>query len=468
MPQNILILETNRLEVETLRNMLEKRDYDVTSAYGVNEAKQRLRDKVFHFIIFGTKIVAEIGQNVIISLHREAPGIAGLVLVNSPPQADIIEASRQCGYRHLETPFSTSRLLEIVDQSSRVREEPSDFSRNKKNETPEILGNSSAIHRLQEALLAVAQTDATTLLHGETGTGKELAARFIHSKSSRAGGRFVAINCSALTESLLESELFGHEKGSFTGAHKQKLGKFEYAGRGTLLLDEIGEMSPHLQTKMLRVIDDREFERVGGNQTHSVECRIISASNIDFPKALREGRFREDLYHRLNVVSIEIPPLRQRREDIPLLARHFLARYTAKYNKPATAFAPAALEQLNNYSWPGNIRELENIIERSVILNTGNILERMPLPAGDGVHTAPSLSVWENMEHLTLKELQKKVLGECEKTYLIQLLQKHSGHISRTAIAADIDRKTFYRKIHEYGIDPAHYKKKKSLSKKST
>ncbi|OGW14366.1 MAG: hypothetical protein A3K09_01605 [Nitrospinae bacterium RIFCSPLOWO2_12_FULL_47_7] len=462
MLQKVLLIENDRIETETIRALLEKQDYEVITAYSANEAKQRLRDKIFHFVIFGAKIVAETGQNLFSLLHQEIPEVAGLVITGFQSQPEVLVTARQCGYDTLKSPFSAFHLLEIIRHAGPAREaSPDRFSRSKESDAPELLGNSPVIRRLRETLFAVAQTDVTTLLRGETGTGKELAARFIHSKSSRVGKRLVAINCSALTESLLESELFGHEKGAFTGAHKQKLGKFEYAGQGTLFLDEIGEMSPHLQAKMLRVIDDREFERVGGNRTLKVDCRIISASNIDFPKALKEGRFREDLYHRLNVISIELPSLRQHMDDIPLLSSHFLSRYAAKYSKNISAFSQEAMRQLNDYPWPGNVRELENAIERSVILASGNILEHLPIPAGE--HKRPPLfpPAPEDSEHLTLKEMQKKVLAHYEKSYLEKLLQTHNGHISHTALAAGIDRKTFYRKIDEHHINPAQYKKKR-------
>jgi DNA-binding NtrC family response regulator len=460
MLQKILLIETSRLETETLRAALEKRRYEVITAYSPNEAKRRLRDKIFHFVIFGANIVAEMGHNLIDLLHHEIPEVAGLVLSGSPPQAELVATAHQCGYKILERPFSASRLLEILAQAGPVSDGGDRFSSGPADDAPELLGDSPAMRQLRETLLTVAQTDATTLLRGETGTGKELAARFIHSHSGRSGNRLVAVNCSALAESLLESELFGHEKGAFTGAHKQKLGKFEYAGRGTLFLDEIGEMPPHLQAKMLRVIDDREFERVGGNRTLKVECRIISASNIDFAKALSEGRFREDLYHRLNVISIQLPPLRQHADDIPLLARHFLARFAAKYGKPVNAFSPAALAQLQDYPWPGNVRELENVIERSVILTAGNTLERLPIPAGENSDAPPPPP--EDAEGLTFKEMQKQVLARHEKNYLERLLETHQGHISRAAQAADIDRKTFYRKIDEHHIDTREFKIKKS------
>lgn len=451
MLQKILLIETSRLEAETLRKALERRGCEVFTAYGATEARQRLRDKVFHFIVIGSNIVAEIGQNLISLLHHEAPDVAGAVLAGFSPSPEVLTTAHKCGYHVLEAPVSTARLLELLDGSV----EPS-VSRNKESETPELLGDSPAMHRLRETLFAVAQTDATVLLRGETGTGKELAARFIHGKSGRAGNRLVAVNCAALTESLLESELFGHEKGAFTGAHKQKLGKFEYAGRGTLFLDEIGEMSPHLQAKMLRVIDDREFERVGGNRTLKVECRIISASNINFSKALSEGRFREDLYHRLNVISIEIPPLRQHPEDIPHFARHFLTRYAAKYGKPVRDLSLEELGQLSRYAWPGNVRELENVIERSVILNV-----RLSIPAGKDGDNPDFPPMPDDAEHLTLKEMQKKVLAHYEKTYLERLLQANNGHISQAALAAEVDRKTFYRKLGEHRIDPHIYKQKK-------
>ena len=253
--------------------------------------------------------------------------------------------------------------------------------------------------------------------------------------------------------------MFGHEKGAFTGAHRQKLGKFEYAGSGTLFLDEIGEISPHLQAKMLRVLDDRQFERVGGNKTLDVHCRVIAASNIDFSEALKAGRFREDLYYRLNVVSIDLPPLRNRLQDIPLLARHFLTQKSQHHNKPAPEVSPEALKQLQSYAWPGNVRELENSIEQAVILSRTSTLSDFPLPGHQ--NPTPTLDAFDDPSQMTLKEYLSSILKESEARYFEALLKRHQGHISRAAQSAGIDRKTFYRKIAHCGVDPKAYKPKR-------
>jgi transcriptional regulator with PAS, ATPase and Fis domain len=325
-----------------------------------------------------------------------------------------------------------------------------------KKEDQALLGNSPAMRRLRQHLSAVAHTDATVLLCGETGTGKELAARFLHKQSIRADRRFVAVNCAALTETLLESELFGHEKGAFTGAHRQKAGKFEYAGRGTVFLDEIGELSPHLQAKMLRVLDDREYERVGGNRTLQVQCRIIAASNINFARAIREGRFREDLYYRLNVVTIDLPPLREHPEDIPLLARHFLKTKSTLHGKSIAAIPGKILDNLIQHPWPGNVRELENLIERAVILSRANTLSIPPVEEDPKVSLPEILPPMDTAR--TLRQYTEEVLMQCEKEYFHRLLSLHRGHISKTAKDAGIDRKTFYRKIRRCGLDPKQYK----------
>jgi DNA-binding NtrC family response regulator len=300
-------------------------------------------------------------------------------------------------------------------------------------------------------------------LKGETGTGKKLAAWFLHQHSKRAGEPLVTVNCAALSPTLLESELFGHEKGAFTGAHKQKLGKFEHAGQGTLFLDEIGELTPPLQSKLLRILDDREFERVGGNRTLRMECRIVTASHIDFPSALEEGRFRADLYHRLNVISVEIPTLRERREDIPLLARYFLKQKSSRHHKRITKISPKAIDQLKQYSWPGNVRELENTIERAVVLSQGQELTEVALPHTQIAEPPPPAPTSPDPTSMTLKAFRDQALEKIEGQYFDHLLTLHQGHISRASAAAGIDRKTFYRKIRKYGIDPKTYKKNPQL-----
>ncbi|MCX8126817.1 MAG: sigma-54 dependent transcriptional regulator, partial [Dehalococcoidia bacterium] len=273
---------------------------------------------------------------------------------------------------------------------------------------------------------------------GESGTGKELIARAIHNLSLRRGKPFVAVSCAALPESLLESELFGHERGAFTGATTQKKGKFEFAHGGTLFLDEIGDISPNVQVHLLRVIEEKEFSRVGGNEPIRVDVRLISATNKDLKKAMEEGKFREDLYYRLNVVGIHLPALRERKEDIPLLAEHFLRKFAMENHKDIKDFSPEAREILLKYEWPGNVRELENAVERAVILARGEYITPEELP---GIGTTPVVA-----------SLAGKSLREVERECIISTLRQTGGNVSEAARILGITRMTLYNKLREYGL----------------
>jgi DNA-binding NtrC family response regulator len=462
MQQKILILDPSRSSIEPLREILKHHKYEVIAAYTALEGEKRLLEKVFHLVLIDEKIVAKNGQNFLDFLHRKFPGLPGILLTRQGLPLATEETAEKSGFHLYSRSQGTLKLLELIGEIfSQGNETNESFApENWQGKPFQLLGESPSIRNLRESLRTVAATDAGVLLRGETGTGKELAARFLHAHSPRSQNQFVAVNCAALTESLLESELFGHEKGAFTGAHRQKLGKFEYAGSGTLFLDEIGEISPHLQAKMLRVLDDRQFERVGGNKTLDVHCRVIAASNIDFSEALKAGRFRDDLYYRLNVVSIDLPPLRNRLQDIPLLARHFLMQKSQRHNKPSPEISSEALQQLKSYAWPGNVRELENVIEQAVIFSQTQIIDHFALPARQLPSSKPS-DTEKDLSQMTLKQYLSSILKESEARYFEVLLKKHRGHISRTAQSAGIDRKTFYRKIAHCGIDPKTFKLRK-------
>jgi len=295
------------------------------------------------------------------------------------------------------------------------------------------------MQRVIEVIKVVAKSNATVLITGESGTGKELVARAIHSQSHRRNKPFVAVSCAALPESLLESELFGHEKGAFTGAYAQKKGKFEFANGGTLFLDEVGEMSANIQVHLLRVLEEKEFTRVGGNEPIRVDVRVLSATNKDLRKAIEKQEFREDLYYRLNVVNIELPPLRERREDVPLLAEHFLNKFAMENQKEVTGFSPEAMELVLDYDWPGNVRELENAIERAVILAKDSIITITDLPK-------------ENLS-LAYSTTPRKNLKEVEKGHILNTLRETGENYSEAARILGISRMTLYNKAKEYGFD---------------
>jgi two-component system response regulator PilR (NtrC family)/two-component system response regulator AtoC len=313
------------------------------------------------------------------------------------------------------------------------------------------------VQEIFHLIRTVAETDATVLIHGESGTGKELIARAIHYNSRRKDRPFVVVSCSALTETLLESELFGHEKGSFTGAFRQRVGRFEMADGGTVFLDEIGEMSMPVQLKLLRVLQEREFERVGGNQTVKVDVRVIAATHKDLHRAMSERLFREDLFYRLNVVPVKLPPLRERLDDVPLLAAHFLRKYSEKNQKRITSISPAALSALVRYSYPGNVRELENIIERAVIMEKGDTLGRIDLKrAGSGGQFDTPFPMDGDLQ--PFRKTKIEVVERFEKEYFSQLLRMYSGNMSRAARHAGINIKNFHEKMARYGLKKEEFK----------
>jgi two-component system response regulator AtoC len=372
------------------------------------------------------------------------PNIEVIIITAYGSIPTAIAAMKDGAYDYIEKPFCPERaeLLvkklaehqELVEENLSLRQRLEDRYR-----FENIIAKSSKMQRVIEAIKVVAKSNATVLITGESGTGKELVARAIHSQSHRRSKPFVAVSCAALPESLLESELFGHEKGSFTGAYAQKKGKFEFANGGTLFLDEVGEMSANIQVHLLRVLEEKEFTRVGGNEPIRVDVRVISATNKDLRKAIEKQEFREDLYYRLNVVNIELPPLRERKEDVPLLAEHFLHKFAQENQKEITGFSPEATEFLLDYDWPGNVRELENAIERAIILAKDSLVTVADLPH-------------ENMLPAR-STVPGRNLKEVEKNHILNVLCETGGNYSEAARILGITRMTLYNKAREYGFD---------------
>jgi DNA-binding NtrC family response regulator len=369
-----------------------------------------------------------------------------------------VEAMRAGAYDYILKPFDLEEMRAVVGRAlamqkllrqSRYLQEELEA----KYQFEDIIGKSPRMQAVFKLISQVAPTKSTVLISGDSGTGKELIARAIHFHSPREKEPLIVVNCAALPETLLESELFGHVKGAFTGAHRDRRGRFELADGGTIFLDEVGAMSLNLQAKLLRVLQEKEFERVGGTGSIPVDVRIIAATNQDLKKAIEEGTFREDLYYRLNVVPIHLPPLRERKDDIPLLAYHFLRRYSQELKKDIKEIAPEAMELMLNYNWPGNIRELENAIERAIVLGTGERLsaDTLPLPLANG----PALR--NTAANLSYQEAKKEVLQSFEKSFFSKILSKAGGNVSQAARLARLDRKNLYRKMKELNLTPRDY-----------
>ena len=321
-----------------------------------------------------------------------------------------------------------------------------------------IISRSSVMKEVMEQVRQVAETDVSILVRGESGTGKELVARALHFNSSRKEFPFVAVNCSALPENLLESELFGHEKGAFTGALKQRIGKFEEADRGTIFLDEIADISPSVQAKLLRVLQEKTFSRIGGNESITVDARVITATNRNLELMMRENDFREDLYYRLDVFPIYLPPLRERIEDIPLLADYFLNHFSDLSGGSQKSLAPSVLTDMMTYSWPGNIRELQNIIKRAIIRTTGDVITRVDLPTTAEPRPQKEEKVQEAGSPAPFRDYLSGIVRDAEEKYIRLMLRIHHGNVNQIARLMEVDRKTVYRKMAELRIDPSSYR----------
>jgi two-component system nitrogen regulation response regulator NtrX len=358
-----------------------------------------------------------------------------------------VKATKIGAYDFLEKPISMEKMLLVVQHAldKQRLEQENKLLRKEVLDSIEIVGKSRQILELKKQVELAAPSDGTVLIFGENGAGKELVAQLIHTKSLRSHKPFVEMNCAAIPEDLIESELFGHEKGSFTGATAQRIGKFEAADGGTLFLDEVGDMSLKTQAKVLRVLEDSSFSRVGGSKKISVDVRVIAASNKKLEDEIAHNRFREDLFYRLNVIPLTVPPARDRLEDIPLLVEHFLSLFCRKYGRKTKTLSPEAMQLLLHHSWPGNIRELKNIIERLVIMVTAETISADDIPFSKG---RMQFDFNDSYLLMTLREAKERF----EKDFLIRKLKQNDGNISKTAKELNIERSNLHRKIRNYAI----------------
>jgi len=379
-PAKILIVDDEVNLLEVLSDVLRKKGYLVATAQNGLEALEKLKERYFNIAIVDLKMPKMGGMELLEAMRERYPQTLVVILTGYATIKNAVDAMKKGAYDYLVKPFGPEEILLIVNkimEEENLREE-NRFLRAELEKKGEIITQNQEMCRLKDLIKQVARTEATVLVTGETGTGKELVARAIHQGSPRKRNLFVTVNCAALAEGVLESELFGHEKGAFTDAYIQKRGRFELADEGTLFLDEIRDIPLSTQVKLLRVLQEGEFERVGGEETIKVDARIIAATNQNLAQAIKEKRFREDLFYRLNVVSLDLPPLRERKEDIPLLAQYILKKYRVT-NRSVEGISKEALERLVSYPWPGNVRELENTLERAVILARGPLIEEEDL-----------------------------------------------------------------------------------------
>jgi len=451
MPQGrVLVIDDEESIREYLAMMLERDGYEVVATADGKKATRLQSQQGFDVVITDIQLPGMSGIEILGALKESDPTMPVIIVTGHASQESAIEALNLGAFYYLLKPVSNEELKQVVRNAleiRRLREENVELERALHvSGEREMIGSSEGMNSVFDIVDRVARTSSTVLLYGESGTGKELVARAIHARSARAQSRFVSINCGALPETLLESELFGHVKGSFTGAVRDKRGLFVVAEGGTFFLDEVSETSPAIQVKLLRVLQEREVVPVGGTKPTKVDVRVIAATNADLDRLIREGKFRADLYYRLNVIPIVIPPLRERSEDIPLLVQHFLERFTGG-EKTVSA---DAMEVLTGYDWPGNVRELENIIERAVIL------------AGSKEITAEDLNISIFPERLRKRAsattataglgVSGLTLDEVERRYLIQTLEETGWRKKKAAEVLGINPSTLYRKLQRYGM----------------
>jgi two-component system response regulator AtoC len=439
----ILVVDDEAIIRDSLHDWLGDAGYQVSTAEDGSQALQIIQEEKPSVAFVDLVMPGMDGLELLRRAKEISPNLEVVIITAYGSIPTAINAIREGAYDYIEKPFCPERaelLIEKLLEHQRLLEENIALQHKleERYRFENIIAKSPRMQQVIEVIKVVAKSNATVLVTGETGTGKELVARAVHSQSHRRDKPFVAVSCAALPESLLESELFGHEKGSFTGAYSQKKGKFEVANRGTLFLDEIGEMSANIQVHLLRVLEEKEFNRVGGNEPIKVDARLISATNRDVKQAVDKGEFREDLYYRLNVVNIELPPLRERTEDIPLLAQHFLKRFVLENQKELTGFSAEATDFLLKHDWPGNVRELENAIERAVILAQNPIVEVADLSQQNLVTVGSNLS--------------EKKLKQVEKEHIQNVLSETGGNYTEAARILGISRMTLYNKAKAYGL----------------
>ncbi|MBI1964586.1 MAG: sigma-54-dependent Fis family transcriptional regulator [Candidatus Rokubacteria bacterium] len=443
-PATLLVADDDPGLRESLERTLTREGYRVLLASDGNAALERLRGGGIDLVLTDLKMPGLTGIEVLRAAKAIAPDVDVILLTAFGTVEEAVRAMKDGAYDFLTKPFQRPQVLKLIRQALERREliQQNRALQQRLDDLLQqgaVVGASPAFRRMMTLVEQVAASSATVLVQGESGTGKELVARAIHERSARRPGPFVAVNCAALPETLLESELFGYEKGAFTGAVGRKEGRFELADGGTLFLDEVADLSPVTQPKILRVLQEGEFERLGGTKTLRVDVRIVAATNQDLVQMVRDKRFREDLFYRLNVITITVPPLRERREDIRVLAQHFLRVYAAKNNRTLEGFTDDAVRRLEAYAWPGNVRELENVIERGVVLARGSLMDVADLPEEIAGATPLPEGVLTVRIGTPLAEVEQRLLDET--------LRVTKGNKTLTAKLLGIDPRTVSRKL---------------------
>jgi two-component system, NtrC family, response regulator AtoC len=465
---NLLVVDDDPGIQQYLQNLLSLTGYKVEIAKSGREALGRI-DSGFRpdAVILDIMMPEMDGIETLGYLQEKDPELPVIMLSGVGQTSIVVKAMKAGAYDYIDKSFEADELEIAVEKAVERRRLVDEIKALKhqlreQEESDPIVGVSPAVQSMKDLLDNVADTDVTVLVEGASGVGKELVARRLHRKSTRRSERWVKVNCAALPPDLLESELFGYEKGAFTGALKRKEGKFEYAHRGTIFLDEIGEMSLPLQAKILQVLQDREFTRLGGNETVRVDVRVVCATNRDLKKAVQEKQFREDLYYRLNVVNVQVAPLKDRKEDIPLLTRYFLHKYADKYGRTRTDISEPLMAHFICYEWPGNIRELENLVKRLMILDDERFIfsefkSKNVVPPAEALNAAAALKPLDQVElngqPISLKEVSRDAALEAERRMIAAVLQQTSWNRRKAAKILEVSYKTLLYKIRECGLE---------------
>ncbi|MFZ2087549.1 MAG: sigma-54 dependent transcriptional regulator [Desulfobaccales bacterium] len=451
MSATILLVDDEPQILQALSGLLQDEEFEVLTAPEGETALKMVRDEVPDLVMLDIALPGRDGLEILKDLKDQHPALPVIMISAYGSVENAVKATRLGAYDFIEKPPHADKILlsvrnalemaRLADENRRLRQQTAPYR--------EIIGQSRAIQQVREKVRLVAPTTASILITGENGTGKELVARALHFHSRRSHRPFVEVNCAAIPEDLIESELFGHEKGAFTGATSRRQGKFDQAHEGTLFLDEIGDMSLKTQAKILRILEEQRFERVGGSRPIQVDVRVVAATNKDLGEEIAKGTFREDLYHRINVIPLHVPPLRERRKDIPLLARYFLNELAQENEGPPKTLTPQALEALTAQPWPGNVRELKNFIWRVSVLTTGAVIDEADLPLEPGLSGNFSGSI---AALLTLPDF-REARARFEQEFLKRKLEEHHGNVSATAEAIGLERSHLYRKLRAYGLD---------------
>ncbi len=449
-PLRIVVVDDEPAQRELIGGFLTKQGHEVFPAASGAEAVAHVKDRQVDLVLSDCRMPGMSGPELLLGIKAVNPEIPLILMTAYGTVETAVQAMKDGAADYLTKPLDLEELLvrlARVAEQSRLRSEVRDLQARlvERHRLEGIIGESGRMQEVLALAKRVAPSDATVLIRGESGTGKELIARAIHFNSPRASGPLVSLNCAALPEQLLESELFGHEKGAFTGAVAQRKGRFEQADGGSIFLDEIGDLSPALQVKLLRVLQERQFERVGGNKTISANVRVMAATHRDLEQAMREGTFRDDLYYRLNVVTIQIPPLRERREDISLLLEHFLRKFAEKNRRDVTGLTAAARDALLKYDYPGNVRELENIVERAILLCRGRVIDLEDLPA--------TLRPGQRSAGEPLPKDLPGVLADIERQAIESALERSGGVQTQAAAVLGISERVLRYKMKKYRLE---------------